>query len=75
VAYVPDDFVGRGIELVQQRYGELDHPEAGADVAAGDRAALDEPVPNLLGQLGELVAAQTLEVLGRLDAREQGHGR
>ena len=37
---------------------QLDHAEAGADVTAGDRAALDQAVADLLGQLGKLVAAE-----------------
>ena len=75
VAHVPHDLVGRGVELVEQRDGELDHAEARADVAAGDGAALDQAVPDLLRELGELLALEALEVGGRLDGREQAHHR
>ena len=73
VADVPDDLVAGGVELVEQRDGQLDHAEAGADVAAGDRAALDQALADLLGQLGKLVAAEALQVGGAVDGREQGH--
>ena len=52
VADVPHDLVGRGVELVEQRDGQLDHAEAGADVAAGDGAALDQAVADLLRRAG-----------------------
>ena len=73
MAHVPDDLVAGRIELVEQRDGQLDHAEAGADMATGDGAALDQPVADLLGQLGKLVAAEALQVGGAVDGREQGH--
>ena len=74
MADVPDDLVGGRIELVEQRDAQLDHAEAGPDVAAGDGAALDQPVADLLGELGELLAAEALEVGGGVDGGEQAHG-
>ena len=59
---IPDDLVNRRLELIEQRDGELDHPEARADVPAGDRAALDQPVADLLRQLGQLVALEAFQV-------------
>ena len=41
------------VELVEQRDAQLDHAEAGADVAAGLGHALDQPLADLLGQLRE----------------------
>jgi hypothetical protein len=38
--------------------GELDDPEVGAEVAAADGHRPDEEVPDLGGQLGELVAGE-----------------
>ncbi len=67
VSDVPDDLVGRGIELVQQRDGQLDHAEAGADVAAGDGNALDQAIADLLRQLRELFPGNALEVGGAVD--------
>src|SRR4051812_4751347 len=75
MAHIPHDLVGRRIELIEQRDAELYHTQTGADVPAGNGAALDQAVPNLLRQLGKLVAAETLEVLGRLDAGQERHGR
>ena len=72
--HVPDDLVTGRIELVQEGDAQLDHAEAGADVTAGDGAALDQPVADLLGQLGELVPAQALEIFGGFDRGEQSHG-
>ena len=66
MADVPDDLVAGRIELVEQRDAQLDHAQAGTDMATGDGAALDEPVTDLLGQLGKLVAAEALEVFGDL---------
>ncbi len=59
---IPDNLVDRRLELIEQRDGELDHPQACADVTAGDRTALDEAVANLLRELGQLVALETLQV-------------
>src|SRR6185503_20288426 len=72
---IPDDLVNRRLELIEQSDAELDHPEARADVPAGDRAALDQPVTDFLRQLGQLLALETLQVFGRLDCGEQGHAR
>ena len=74
VADVPDDLVGRRIELVEQRDGELDHAEAGADVAAGDEQHSIRRSRISWASCGELVAAEALEVGGGLDRGEQGHG-
>ena len=73
VAHVPDDLVGRRVELVEQGEAQLHHAEAGADVPAGDRAAFDQAVTDLLGELGELLALEALEVGGGVDGGEQGH--
>src|SRR4029079_2897733 len=62
VAHVPDDFVDGRFKLVEKRDAQLDDAKAGADVPARDRAALDETVPDLLSQLGELVPAEALEI-------------
>ena len=75
VAHVPDDPVGRRVELVQQRDAEFDHAEAGADVAAGHGDALDETVADLLRELRELLALQPLQVGRTVDRRQQCHDR
>ena len=58
MAHVPDHLVAGRVELIEQRDGQLDHAQARADVAARDGAALDQPVTDLLCQLGELVARE-----------------
>jgi hypothetical protein len=62
VSHVPDDLVSGRLELVEQGNSELDDPKARANVAAGNRTALDQAVPDLLRYLGELVATEALEV-------------
>ncbi len=47
VADVPDQLVARGVEDVVQRDGQLDHAEAGAEMAAG----LGDRVDGLMAQL------------------------
>jgi hypothetical protein len=63
VSHIPDDFIVGRLEFVQQRDAEFDHTKGSADVPAGDRATLDEPVTNLLGQLRQLVPPEPLQIL------------
>ena len=42
--------------------GQLDDAEVGAEVAAADGHRLDEEVPDLGGQLGELVAVEGAQI-------------
>ncbi len=58
VAGVPDDPVDGRVEGPVQGDGELDDAEVGAEVAASDGHRPDQEVPDLGGQLGELVAAE-----------------
>ena len=55
MADVPDQPVGRGIEHVVQRDRQLDHAEAGAEVAAGDGDRVDRLLPQLVGDLPQLI--------------------
>ena len=41
MADIPDDAVARRVEHIMQRHGQLDDPEAGAEVAARDRHGAD----------------------------------
>ncbi len=70
MAHVPQDLVAGGIELVQQRDRQFHGPQAGADVAARQGDALDQPGANLLGQLGQLLPGDGFEVGGTVDASE-----
>ena len=66
VADVPDQPVIRGIEDVMQGDGELDHAEAGPEMAAGHRHRIDGFGPQRVRhalQVGFLEAAQVGRVL------------
>jgi hypothetical protein len=67
VAGVPDDAVDRRVQGPVQGDGELDHAEVGAEVSAADGNRPDQEVPDLGGQLGELVAAELPKVARLLD--------
>ena len=71
VADVPDQPVGRRVEHVVQRHGQLDHAEAGAEMAAGLGDRVDGLPPQLVGQLLELLGRQVLHVARKVDAVEQ----
>ncbi len=75
VTYVPDDLVDRRVEAVVQRDRQLDDAESRADVSARARADIDEACTHLAGQRGQLLAAQLLEIGGRLDSVEKYHVR
>ena len=67
MADVPDDAVARRVEQVVQRDGQLDHAEAGAEMAAGDRHRVDRLLAQLVGELAQLRLVETAEVFGSLD--------
>ncbi len=76
VADVPDQPVGRGVEHIMQRDGQFDHAEAGAEMAAGDGDRVDRLLPQLVGDLPQLVPFEAPEMFGGLDLVEQwGVGR
>ncbi len=71
---VEDDLVLRRVEDPVDRDRELDHAEVRAEVATGPGGRLDQQVPDLPGKAGELVLAESLQVLRAFDALQQGHG-
>jgi hypothetical protein len=81
VADVPDQPVVRSVEDVMERDGELDHAEAGAEMAAGDRHRRDGLGAKLVGELAKLRRLQPAKLGGRAGGVEQrcfravGHGR
>ena len=76
MADIPNEPVGRGIEYVVQRHCQLDHAEPSAEVATGLGHRVDGLVPQLVGQLLELVSRQVFDIAWELDAVEQrGPGR
>jgi hypothetical protein len=73
VSHIPQDLVFGGIEGVEQRDRQLNHAETGADVAARLRHHVDEPLPHLFRQLGQLLATETLDVFRTADRLEERH--
>ena len=74
MADIPDDLVDRRIEGGAQRHRQLHDAEAGPDVAAGLRDDIDQPLPDLVGQLLQLLRRQGLDVLGIVDRLENQFG-
>ena len=72
MADVPDQAVLRRVEHVMEGDGELDHPETGAEMAAGDRHRIDGLLAQLVGELAQLPALQAAQIRRRLDQVEQG---
>ncbi len=74
VADVPDQPVVRRVEDVVQRHRQLDHAEAGAEMAAGHRYGLDRLLAELGGELGELGVVELPQILGAADLIEKRFG-
>ena len=55
MADVPDQAVARRVEHPMQRDGQLDHAEAGAQMPAGDRDGVDGLLPQLVGDLNQIL--------------------
>ena len=70
MADVPDQPVGGRVEDGVQRYGQFDHAQAGAEMAAGLGHRVDGLETQFVGQLPELLRRQVLHV-----ARQLGRGR
>ena len=71
MADVPDQPVGGRVEQIMQRDSELDHAEPRAEMAAGHRDGADRFLPELVGELGELILGEKLEVRRSVDQVEQ----
>ena len=67
MADVPNDLVVRRIERGAECHGQLDDAEPRADVAAGVRDHVDQPLPHFVGQLLQLVRRELPDVLGIAD--------
>ena len=71
VADVPDQPVARRVEHPVQGDRQLDHAEAGAEMAAGHRDGVDRLLPQLVGELAQFLLGQVAQILGRLDQIEK----
>ena len=71
VADVPDQSVGRGVEDRMQGYRELDHTQAGAEMAAGLGHGVDGLPAQLVGKLLELLGREVLQIMRDADMVEQ----
>src|SRR5215472_14778566 len=67
VTDVPNQPVMRGIEHIMERHGELDHPQTGTEMPAGDRHRADGLAPQLVRKRFEVVDGKPAEILGCLD--------
>src|SRR5262252_7505438 len=75
MADVPDQPVLRGIEHVVKGNRQLDHPQPGAEMAAGHRHRVHGFLAQFVGELAELDALQAAHVSRRLDeVKERGFG-
>ena len=72
VADVPDQPVARRVEHVMQGDGQLDHAEAGAQVAARHRDGVDGLLAQLVGDLAQVGLRHAPQILGRLDRYRAG---
>ena len=71
VADVPDQAVARRVEHIMQRDGQLDHAEAGAEMAAGHRDGVDRLLAQFVGELAQLTLVEAAKVFGCMDLIEQ----
>jgi hypothetical protein len=71
VADVPDQPVGRGVEHVMDRDGQLDHAEARSEVPAGRADRVDHLGAQLVGELAQVPALEPAQVLGGVDGVEK----
>ena len=74
MAHVPDQPVVRRIEDIVQRDGELDRAQARGEMAAASADALDQELPQLIGQRLSLDGGQPAQIRGDLDGLEQRIG-
>ena len=72
MADVPHQPVVGRIENVMQRHGQLDRAQAGGEVAAAGRDALNQELPQLIRHGGQLGGRQAPQILGHVDGFEQG---
>jgi hypothetical protein len=71
---VPDELVARRLEHPVQRHRQLHRPQVGAEVRALVGADhVDDPLPHLGAQRGQLLGGQGADVRGKLDLVQKCH--
>src|SRR5262249_18850301 len=70
VAGVPDEAVAGEVKRQVQGQAQLDDAQVAGEVGRADAEDPDQLVPHLLGELGELVVAEFMQIRGRLDRRQ-----
>ena len=75
VADVPDQFVGRRVEHIMDRDGQLDHAEPGPKMTARLRHRGNHFGTQLVGEGRQLLLIQRAQIGGKRDAVEQWGGR
>jgi hypothetical protein len=70
MADVPKDLVPWRFEQRVQRHRYLARSEVGAEVTADLADRVDDQLADLLGDLGELVVVEALEVLGPVNVKK-----
>ena len=73
VAGVEDDRVVRGVEDPVERDGQLDYAEVWAEVPPSSAHLRDQELPDLSGQLGQLLAPELSQVIRFVDRLQQRH--
>src|ERR1700683_1687663 len=69
-ADVPPQPVAGRVEYVVQRHCKLDHPQTGAEMAAGDRHSIDRLLAQFVSDLTKLARVEAPEIVGGIDAVE-----
>ncbi len=67
VGDIPDEFVFRGVEHVVHGDGRFHHAQIRSDVPTGFRDSSDQRLTNLVGEGGQLVLAEPLEIRRAVD--------
>ena len=75
MAHVPDQPVMRGVEHIVQRDGQFHRTQIGRQVPPGTRHGVQNELPQLVGQLGQLLPLQRAQVGRTVDTGQQRFGR
>lgn len=73
VTDIPDDGVVRRIEYAVERYGQLDHPQIGGQMASVRLDGVRYPVSYLFREDAQLGFLKLFDIKGRMYAIQQTH--